>query len=1127
MLDNKLTSQYVTVANRFLRSINLSNDWRHKESNQGYIVTQNVALALDRIYTGLSARGGQRAYTLIGPYGTGKSAFGVFLCHLLSKDKQVSTDAQLLLSVEHQHLGKKYNQLRSQKENVKGFLPIIVTARKRPIAQILLEGLSKAISELNNSQSVQDLARTILHYYQNDGWKDTAIFLNLFNEVVMEAKEQGFAGILLLVDEVGKTLEYALQDRDGGDIYIFQEIAEYANRQQNFSILFLIILHQMFDDYVELAEKTIRAEWTKVQERFQAIQFSESAAATIKMVAEALQRKEALPAEIEKAVDETLNVVSRTPIVLPVGLDKETFLKLARRSWPLHPTVLLAIPHLFRRLAQNERSIFSYLTSHEPYGFQEQLNRPIDNNASFILLHDLYAYLLANFEASLARMPHAKRLLEANDIINSRHNLSRQDYELIRTIAILNVLGEMCPIRATAKFLECATSQGEEIDGELEKLKQQSILTYRKLDGSFRVWEGSDVDLDERMKEARRHLHMEANSLLETLRRHLPDRIFVARRHALETGAQRYFNVEYIEHLENEAQYEIAPKNGAAGTILVLLPSIDTASLGIAAQEVTKEQPRLIIAIPKQIEALRNVVEEVACLRWVERNTQELRDDRVARRELSFRLAEGEQRISQLLQNLLDPRPAPAGNSCQWYWNGQNRNLISRVQATKLLSSACDYIYSQSPRIRNELIARKSLSSAASAARRNLLERMLTSAELPYLGIDGFPPERSVYDSVLRASEMHVFDQDNSCWRLQAPPAENRNNLRPCWEKIEHDIFSPQIKRVELADIFSYLAEAPYGLPEGIHPILFTAFYVCYQEYLFLYREGSFIPDPQIAHFELLQRRPDLFSVSGTRTDGIRQAVVTRLSKGLNTSAKTVSVIRALFRIINSLPTITLKSNKLGDKSAISMRDIFLTAQFPEELLFTELPKCFGMKPFLANEERNEEIELFFNKLNHCLSVLYRFADSQKDFAQSAFLQALHLAPDNNGWIELERRASFIGPRLNNPVLTPLINAILSGMHEKHNPIPVLSYIAKRSFEQWSDLDIERFPSLASGIGHQFRQAWLFYGDMGEELSQTEIQQKNEVLNALEMELNKFSALKPTAVLVAAIKDLLKKFEQR
>jgi len=60
---------------------------------------------------------------------------------------------------------------------------------------------------------------------------------------------------------------------------------------------------------------------------------------------------------------------------------------------------------------------------------------------------------------------------------------------------------------------------------------------------------------------------------------------------------------------------------------------------------------------------------------------------------------------------------------------GPRRELISGaspVDVSQLLSNVCDEIYEKTPRIRNELITRRSLSLRPQRARRNLIERMLS-----------------------------------------------------------------------------------------------------------------------------------------------------------------------------------------------------------------------------------------------------------------------------------------------------------------------------------------------------------------------------------------------------------------
>ena len=61
--------------------------------------------------------------------------------------------------------------------------------------------------------------------------------------------------------------------------------------------------------------------------------------------------------------------------------------------------------------------------------------------------------------------------------------------------------------------------------------------------------------------------------------------------------------------------------------------------------------------------------------------------------------------------------------------------------------------------------------------------------------------------------------------------------------------------------LFRELAQPPYGVMDGLHPLLLCAFMMAYSDEATLYREGTFIPEPGIA--EVLLRRPELFAVAG------------------------------------------------------------------------------------------------------------------------------------------------------------------------------------------------------------------------------------------------------------------------
>jgi hypothetical protein len=86
-----------------------------------------------------------------------------------------------------------------------------------------------------------------------------------------------------------------------------------------------------------------------------------------------------------------------------------------------------------------------------------------------------------------------------------------------------------------------------------------------------------------------------------------------------------------------------------------------------------------------------------------------------------------------------------------WYYRGERVTLNASRELQQLISRACDETYPHTPRLRNELINRRQISSTAAAARRTLIEGMIERRDLHLLGIDSdsFPPERAMYATML------------------------------------------------------------------------------------------------------------------------------------------------------------------------------------------------------------------------------------------------------------------------------------------------------------------------------------------------------------------------------------------
>src|SRR5690606_2048148 len=74
---------HLELDSKFLRSISLGRDLRSPESLDSYLITPAVLTVLRQIGGALRAGSAQRAWKVIGPYGSGTSALGLLLARLL------------------------------------------------------------------------------------------------------------------------------------------------------------------------------------------------------------------------------------------------------------------------------------------------------------------------------------------------------------------------------------------------------------------------------------------------------------------------------------------------------------------------------------------------------------------------------------------------------------------------------------------------------------------------------------------------------------------------------------------------------------------------------------------------------------------------------------------------------------------------------------------------------------------------------------------------------------------------------------------------------------------------------------------------------------------------------------
>ena len=901
-------AERVHVAPRYQRAIRIDTDFGESAALEGFVCPQSSAEALEMMARH-ALETGQGAFTWTGPYGSGKSSLAVVLSALLNGEGELRSAAKTIVGEKVSSLLLKAFPLRSR-----GWRVLPVAGRRDRPAQVIGEAITDA-GLLGTDSEVST-------------WSEKEV-INALEEISARYPRAG-GGLAVFIDELGKFLESAA--RDGTDIHLFQQIAEIASRSGG-RLLVVGILHQAFDEYAHRLSRDTREEWSKIQGRFVDLPISSDGNEQIDLLARAIE-SDCRTAPIRALAEDIATLVQ--------GNAPPDLATMLANCWPLHPiTACLLGPLSRRRFGQNQRSLFAFLNSAEPGGFRDFLSNASENH--LYTPDRLWDYLRINLEPSILVSPDGHRWALAADALGRCEGQGGTELHLrlLKVIALIDLLKERSRLPTNWTLLASAMSNdsANAVRKALEDLQRWSLVAFRKFADAWTIFEGSDFDIEQAVEEAIREA---AGTVGEALERIAPFRPMVAKRHYHATGALRWFDVDVapLSSLE-EAVSAYTPRHGAIGCFLLAIPTEGESEEDAAAycHEAAKLGGKwdTVIGLSPNAWGIPGLVIELEALEAVSEDHPELQGDRVARREVEARIGAIRERLESDL--------ARAYDSATWYRKGARASRQTRSELNHLASVLADGRYSDAPILRNELLGRTKPSSNAVAARNALLRRMVLHGDEGALGIDGFPAEGGLYFSLLKATELHHETPEG--WRFVSPNEQNGDpcRLEPLWKAGRQLLKAKSRQAVPVSDLYETWKAAPYGVKEGLLPVLAVAFLLSERGNLAFYRHGVFqagmsdldvdylVDDPR----DIQARWMDLSGISRNLLSELA-GVVRELDPGNALRClDPIDVARGLVAIYDRLPPWVHRTQRLS-RSAIRIRQLFKQARDPNKLIFDDLP---------------------------------------------------------------------------------------------------------------------------------------------------------------------------------------------
>ncbi len=971
----------ITVNTRYTRSTNLERDRGSLSITEAYLPTSRGMRLLEDVCVACGSKDQPRAWSLIGPYGCGKSSFGLFLHELLggvADQDQIKAAAAKVLGRESRSLAQRF---RKQKP----WCRVVLTGSEEPLSNRLLAALEEAGTKFWAGRPGQRPAvlRDIRRAKEQGDNTDSRV-LDLVDALQDALERRGAGGLLIVIDELGKFLEHEAR-QDAGGVFLLQGLAERAFRGRKANLMLFVLLHQAFDLYARGLGEKLRNDWAKVQGRFQSVSFVETTDQTLRIMAAAFSNSltEAECEPIRKRIAKMARALSRAK-ALPGALDENQAAELFAACYPLHPVSLLVLPVLCQRFAQNERTLFSYLGSREPHGFGDAVRSL--KVGEWMPPSEVYDYFVQNQPAVLADPVTHRRWAEVVTAVDRAErdaaNANKLSIRLVKTIGLLNLAAGNEAPRASESVLSQLFSSKKAFREALDRPLRTSIVQYRKFSDEYRVWQGTDFNIDEQTRVEEEKLgHFELAAAISERGESLP---IVARRHSIRTGSLRYFEVAYVD-VRSRTLFET--NSETPRLVFFLAESQDDEAAFHEARKGGAEND--VWALHRNGGALRSVIRDALALEGVQRGAQELASDPVAAREIKERLKTAHVAERKAL-NSLTRQPTLS----DWYWHDEKLDIPNASALQGMLSKVMDSIYSHTPTISNELINRDRLSSQAAAARNKLFQHMLNQEAQPDLGFEKYPPEKAIYRSVLKGGCLH--QKTETGWAFVELSKDDPLKLRPVWNRFDELFAASEVNPVSAERLMNDLASPPFGLKRGVFPVIFLHYYLVHQHEIALYDEGTYSPRLTFEHLERMVRRPDLFAFQRFRIEGVRAMLFNEYSKALFTEARisltVLGIAKPLTRFVLDLDDYTQKTRRLS-ATTLRVRQAFFLSKSPEKLLFDELPKACGF-------DADADLSGFAEKLINCLRELKNAQAALLTYMQSALCGCFGL-PDGTPIDEL------------------------------------------------------------------------------------------------------------------------------
>ncbi len=1169
--ENKM----ITASKNFQSSVNIAFDFDNAQKIAGFIPTCEAVKFIDETILSTrntllleNEMSANRAGILIGPYGKGKSYIVLETLSLLYNNPDLKKQFESLA----QKIGEKNP---SAAENIleyiksgKRLLPIVINGNSQSLAQSFLYALNltlkkrefknlmpethfesaakmiekwekqypETLEKFNKLSSVksEEFKRQLLNYNSELFAEFEKLYPSLtsgseFNPFagfdVVEVYEKTckklcetglYDGIFVVYDEFGKYLESSIAHATVKDTKLLQDFAEMCDRSGKAQIHLLLICHKEIENYIDILPKQKVDGWKGVSERFKHIHLYNNYSEVYSLVSAAILKNETEWKNYciqNKAQFENLkNVWFGNGFRLFSNLDGSFSDTILFGAYPLHPVTTYILPRLSEKVAQNERTLFTFLSGNSKNGFSslvEKLEKTEPDGGQFLHNGKIILFtpdvLFDYFENQMQNEPYTSEIkkyyLMAAQILRQIEKKSLEA-KIVKTLSLIYCLNQFERLSPDLNFLfalyDDAGYSREKIRGAVKNLSEKGFVYLNVHNNYLQLKAASGVDVPsliyDCVEKRRRTVR-----IVDILNNFNTQKFIYPTSYNIKNKMTRYFRFVFIsekEFLEREDWKAFAENFSCDGCVFAIFKDFEnsqdfsrtgfeTEKIIERAKKISAETKNLVFIVSKLeedfTEKLRRF-DSVAFLRSELLASSSNSLDSVLFDEYDIVFQDLFEVIKQIVHSYVQPKR----NLALYVSLGAEHKLYRKSEFTNLVSDICSEIFYRTPVINNEMLNKNCLTAAATKSRSKLLDAMLNS---PFadLGLAGSGQEVSfmrsalVLPGILKKTDKIGAEKKIFNLELSSGSAKNDGNFKNLFAVIKEFFAHAEKNEISFSKLFELLIkpENGIGLRRGVIPLYIAAVVSSFAKNAVLKKSGIEVPVNANTLAEIAEN-PQEFSVRVQNwndekenyikeTENIFVDFVIDDEKNANGYSY---LINAMLRWYRSLPKYTKQMKKVygGSAGNPEKKSVPVQKEYSEflsilkqggfgtnEILFEKIPCAFkNEKPEQAGFSLSENIKKTKNFFDSALETFTEkiIDETKKVFGTSAGEKSL-----KNVFAEFSAK---LDPETENCVFENGAHSLLrifksAGNDEKQIAFEMAKVLTGLSIDDWNDETVNAF----------------------------------------------------------------------